>query len=139
MFSNFTTKKIIQFSFVRFCVVGGFLFCLDATILYAFTYGLNFSPNISRFISAIFSMTISWLLHRNYTFSPSKFKLLLEYKKYIICSLLNCTINLSIYIILIEKLLICWQHPILALIAATSISMNFSYFCMKKIVFLKKS
>jgi putative flippase GtrA len=138
MFNSFATKKITQFSFVRFCIVGGFVFCLDAAILYICIYGLNCSPKISRVISAICSITISWVLHRNYTFNPPKFNLLLEYGNYIICSLLSFVINLSVYIILIDKLLICWQYPILALIAATATSMNFSYFFMKKLIFLKK-
>ena len=138
MFNGFATKKITQLSFIRFCIVGGFMFCLDASILYIFIYGLDFSPKISRIISAICSTTISWVLHRNYTFNPSRLKLLLEYRNYILCSLLSFIINLSVYIILIEKLVICWEYPILALIAATATSMNFSYFFMKKLVFLKK-
>ncbi len=128
-------QKIIQSNFFKFCVVGGLMFCLDAAILYGCMYGLNFSPSFARVISAICSITISWRLHRSYTFNSSNYKLLLEYRNYIICSLLSFIINLSAYIILIKKLLIFWEYPILALILATAASMNFSYFFMKKVVF----
>lgn len=129
---------ITQFSFVRFCLVGGFLFCFDAILLYLLIYRLYFSASMARLGSATCSITISWILHRIYTFGPSRSRPLLEYKNYIICSLISFVINLSTYIILIKKLLIFEQFPILALVVATATSMNFSYFCMKKIVFLKQ-
>ena len=131
-------KKIIKFSFARFCLVGGFLFCVDAAVLYLLIYGLGFVPTVARIISASCSITISWILHRSYTFGPSVHRPLREYKRYVFGSLLSFIINLSTYIILIEKWVIFWQYPILALILATAASMNFSYLFMKKIVFLKK-
>ena len=142
MLNLFTIKQIkkilLRFSFARFCIVGGTMFCFDASILYACMYGLQLSPTVARIISSICSVTLSWSLHRSYTFGPSRFKMLLEYRKYIICSLLSFVINLSVYILLVNKLLIFWQYPILALVLATATSMNFSYFFMKKLVFLKK-
>ncbi len=131
-------KRITQFSFARFCLVGGFLFCVDAALLYLLMYSLNFSPSTSRFISASCSVTISWVLHRSYTFGPSINRPLHEYRNYVLGSLLSFVINLSTYIMLIEKFLIFWQYPILALILATAVSMNCSYLIMKKMVFLKK-
>ncbi len=131
-------KKITRFSFARFCLVGGLLFLLDAALLYLLIYGFKFAPTIARVISASCSITVSWVLHRSYTFGPSINRPLFEYKRYIFGSLLSFIINLSSYIILIESWTIFWQYPILAVILATALSMNFSYLFMKKIVFLKK-
>lgn len=125
-------------SFTRFCIIGGLMFFLDLSVLYGIMYKFSLPPHIARVISALCSVTISWMLHRSYTFGPSKFKALLEYRNYVISTVICFIINLSVYIILIKKFSICWQYPVIALIIATATSMNFSYFFLKKLVFIKK-
>jgi putative flippase GtrA len=132
-------KKITEFSFVRFCIIGGILFVIDASLLYLLINWLKYSPIVARLVSASCSITISWLLHRHYTFAPSYDRALNEYKRFVLTSIVGFIINLTTYVCLAKKWQIFWNYPVLALIIATAVSMNFSYFCMKKIVFLNRA
>ena len=131
-------QQITAFSWVRFGLVGGVLFVIDASLLYLLTNWVNYSPVVARLVSASCSVTVSWWLHRCYTFRSVDARVGSEYRRFVIMTIIGFIINLSSYMLLINNWHLCFEYPVLALMLATAISMNFSYFAMKHKVFLSK-
>lgn len=54
--------------FLRFCVVGGAAFFVDAGVLMALTSGAGLDPYLARVASFLAAASFTWWLNRRYTF-----------------------------------------------------------------------
>jgi len=121
--------------FIKFCIVGGLAFILDAGILtLAIKFGL--SPISGRGISFMVATFFTWICNRTFTFRVAKSdSLFKELLRYLGVNILAFSINWLVYIFAINTLTIMYQIPALALIPATAVSMLFNYCGMKKYAF----
>ena len=126
---------LLKGSFIRFCIVGGAAFFVDATVLQTLRTFLDFSPVTARVFSFLVSLTFTWLLNRRFTFQINKRISLKEWFWYLAINCLSTSINWSSYLLLIFSFDIMFDVPVLALIGATSVSLFVNYFGLKKYAF----
>jgi putative flippase GtrA len=81
---------------LRFGIVGGLGFILDAGILRTLVY-LGASPFLSRIASLAAAVTFTWILNRSMTFAASKPPSWREFGAYVLSSLLGLLINYGLY------------------------------------------
>jgi putative flippase GtrA len=88
---------------IRFLLVGGVGFVVDAVALLLMVHGAGMSPIWSRIPSLLIALTVTWWLHRSFTFawargtSPSGS----EWLRFVIVNGFGNALNLSIYWVLV--------------------------------------
>jgi putative flippase GtrA len=81
---------------LRFGIVGGLGFILDAGILRTLVY-FGASPFASRIASLAAAVTFTWILNRSMTFAARKPPSWREFGAYVLSSLLGLLINYGLY------------------------------------------
>jgi putative flippase GtrA len=91
------------FQIMRFLVVGGIGFVVDAVVLLLLVHGAGMSPVWARIPSLLIALTATWCLHRSFTFawrgeiSPSR----REWLRFVVANAFGNGLNLGIYWVLI--------------------------------------
>ena len=118
-----------------FLASGGTAFLTDAGILAALTRGAGMDPFTARLIAIACAMVVAFYAHRTMTFAVKTSPTWHEFAKFIGVATTASVINYAIYagILLIRP----GTDPLVALVAATAISMCFSYAGMRFGVFRK--
>ena len=132
--SRGTSKK-----FIKFLIIGGIAFFIDAGVLQGLVNFLNVDPYSARFISFTYAVIFTWLMNRKYTFSIIFSPSLQEFIKYLATQSIGLAINFTIYSLCILSINLAADYPILALIPATGLALIFNFLSMKKIVFKSDS
>lgn len=81
---------------MRFTLVGGLGFLLDAGILKTLVY-LGALPMVGRVASLAAAVTLTWVLNRSLTFSARKAPSWAEFARYLVSSLIGLMINFGLY------------------------------------------
>lgn len=116
-----------------FLVSGLLAFSVDALILWGLTRGAELDPFSARLIALVFAMVVAWLSHRRLTFNVSTPPTLAEFGRYAAVAWTAATVNYLVYsAILIVRSEVA---PLVAMVAATIVSMCFSYLGMRFGVF----
>ncbi|MEM7619201.1 MAG: GtrA family protein [Pseudomonadota bacterium] len=110
--------------FKRFCISGCVGFIVDAGLL-QLGIGLGFGAIESRIFSLAVALTVTWVLHRNYTFKALAQEPMSQYGKFIIVGLSGAALNFLIFTgILISQPPIT---PFIALVIASAIALIANY------------
>lgn len=119
--------------FLRFALVGGTGFLIDAGLLALLHNGLGIDPFSSRLISICASAFTTWRLNRSLTFGASDRSQASEGFRYAFVAALTAAFNYCLYALA----LIAWPAlpPIAAAIGATLVAMLFSYAGYSRFVF----
>ena len=83
--------------FLRFCVVGGAAFFVDAGVLMALTAGAGLDPYLARVISFLAAATFTWWLNRSYTFELRREPTGSEWAAYVALMTLGAVVNYGTY------------------------------------------
>ena len=118
-----------------FILAGGSAFIVNVIVLFILSEQLAISPLIAQLIGIWASITTSWLINRSKTFPTHQKPSVREYSTYCVSMLFSSFVNYICFVIILSFGGIFNDHPTLALVPATLISMNVSYFCMKYFVF----
>lgn len=121
--------------FGSFILAGGSAFVVNAVVLFILAEVLGLNPYLAQVFGIWASITTSWVINRTKTFPVEQKPTLMEYTAYCISMLFSSAVNYACFVLMLSFGAIFLEHPILALIPATLISMNVSYFCMKYFVF----
>lgn len=119
--------------FVRFALVGGAGFLIDAGLLATLHNGLGLDPFTARLISISASAFTTWRLNRSLTFGASDRSQAVEGARYATVAALTAAFNYCLYALA----LIVWPAlpPLVAMIGATGAAMLFSYVGYSRFVF----
>jgi putative flippase GtrA len=119
--------------FLRFALVGGTGFLIDAGLLTALHNGAGLDPFTARLVSISVSAFTTWRLNRALTFGASDRSQAVEGMRYALVATLTAGFNYCIYALM----LILWPSllPIAAAIGATLAAMLFSYVGYSRFVF----
>lgn len=125
--------KIEAARFVRFALVGGTGFLVDAGLLVALHNGAGFDPFSARLVSITASAFTTWRLNRSLTFGASDRSQSAEGFRYALIAGLTAALNYCLYALT----LIAWPElpPIVAAVGATLAAMLFSYAGYSRFVF----
>lgn len=118
---------------VRFGIVGGIGFAVDASMLAVVHHGLGTNPFAARVVSIILAAFTTWRLNRTVTFEPSGHGQVREGFRYYVVVVFSAGINYAIY----SAILLSNDGfpPILAAVAATACAMTISYIGYSQFVF----
>ncbi|MCX7120290.1 MAG: GtrA family protein [Gammaproteobacteria bacterium] len=129
-------KKPFRSQFCFFALAGGCGFIIDFGVFYLLHLKLNF--DISRVISILCAMTVTWIFNRTLTFKVEKKATHVEWIKYMLVNGTGATINFSIFMLLTRSHPALKQYFIVPFIIATSISMWFNFALAKFYIFKKR-
>ncbi|MDH3194807.1 MAG: GtrA family protein [Hyphomicrobiales bacterium] len=118
---------------LRFGLVGGIGFVVDASMLSVFHYGFGVNPFAARIISIVLAAFTTWRLNRSVTFGPSDHGQAKEGFRYYCVAAFAAAINYGVYSAIL--LAVPGFPPVLATIAATACAMMISYAGYSKFVF----
>jgi putative flippase GtrA len=119
--------------FLRFAVVGGIGFVVDAGLLALLIYGAGLDPFTARLISISIAAFTTWRLNRVVTFGASPTSQVTEGARYMTVAGLAAGLNYAIYALA----LILWRAlpPVAAAVGATLVAMTFSYLGYSRFAF----
>ena len=83
--------------FLRFCVVGGAAFFVDAGVLMALTSGAGFDPYLARVVSFLAAASFTWWLNRRYTFEVEHRPTGSEWAGYVGLMVIGAAVNYGTY------------------------------------------
>lgn len=111
--------------FLRFALVGGAGFFIDAAVLSALIHGLGVDPFSARLVSISAAALSTWRLNRVVTFGASETGQAREGMRYALVAALTAGLNYALYALA----LLVWPTlpPIAAMVGATAAAMLFSY------------
>lgn len=120
---------------MKFLLIGGGTFFVDAGILQVLVAGFDMSPFFARAFSFLSAVTVTWWLNRKYTFKTTEAPNLKEFGRYIMTQGVGLAVNVGIYSLCVVLFDVMRTYPALALIPATSASLICNFISMKFLVF----
>lgn len=127
-------NKTLIYQLVKFGIVGGIGFFVEAFIIYLFNLFSDLNLIIIRFISFPIALLVTWILNRNLTFTSTK-NIISEFLKYSTTQILGIFINIFFYSICILSADFFNDFPIMALAVGSGIAMFFNFFVSRFWIF----
>lgn len=123
--------------FLRFAIVGGSAFVIDAGLLVLLHNGAGLDPYSSRLISICVAAFFTWRVNRLITFGASPSSQATEGIRYATVAGLAACLNYLVY----AAALLAWNGlpPVAAAVIATLAAMSFSYLGYSRFVFYGSS
>ena len=123
--------------FLRFCLVGGIGFLVDAgTLLLLLHVGLD--RYVGRVISYLVAATVTWLLNRLYTFdSTAPQALHRQWARYVAVNAAGAGINYLVYAGSMLASDTLYRHPVLAVAAGSAVALLFNFAANRWLVFAR--
>jgi putative flippase GtrA len=119
--------------FIRFLLVGGCGFVIDAGVTYLLVL-LNLAPWLARIPAIMLAMTFTWLANRYFTYQVKTQRSADEAFRYMLVASLMAGLNYSIYLGLVKYGVL----PVAAVTVATAFQTVISFRCYQFLVFGEK-
>ncbi len=120
---------------MRFCLVGGLGFLIDAGALALLVYGLGLNPIPARVLSFLIAATAAWAVHRRFTFRVTTRPSGLEWLRFVLLNGAGGLINLGTYSALLLQAPPPLGLPIPAVAVGSAVAVVFNYTTAKWLVF----
>lgn len=127
----------LQQRFLRFVLVGGLGFAVDAGLLSLLLHFSAISPYSARILSLSLAITATWWCNRHFTFRAKQPARRSEWLRYFVLMLLGAALNYAIYAVGVSSLpieAVTWR-ALVALCIATLMTMLVNYNSMRLLVF----
>jgi putative flippase GtrA len=122
--------------FLRFSVIGGIGFIVDAGLMLALKPLLGLDALHARPVSVIAAVSITWFLNRRLTFfEAASQKRVQEWFRYATVNGIGALINVSIFYWLMLDVPELKDHPVVALSAASAVALAFNFWGSKSFAF----
>lgn len=119
----------------RFSLVGGLGFVVDAGLLALFTKVMGLNPFGWRLVSFLAAATVTWILHRTYTFAATGLPWRSQWLKFILFNGLGALLNFAVYFALLLYGLAPLNDPLVAVTISAIIAWIFNFIVSKYLVF----
>ena len=129
-----TTSDRTRHRFLRFVLVGGAGFVVDASVLTLLVNGLGYGHYVSRAASFLLAVTFTWWINRHWVFkagAPSG----REYSGYFGVQLIGAFINLADYVLAIELYPELATLPIIPLAIGAAVALPSNFFLARRFVY----
>ena len=121
--------------FLRFCVVGGAAYLVDAGLLIALVSGPGLDPYAARLASFLAAATLTWWLNRHYTFAVSRHVSGREGATYVSFRVLGAAVNYGTYAAAMTWWPPAREHLWLAVALGSIAGLGVNYLTSSRIVF----
>lgn len=119
-----------------FVVVGAVGFLVDASILTALMNGLGLGPYAARAVSFTTAVTVTWYLNRRWVFNRSAVPMSRrEYSRYLLVQIIGATINLGIFVLVIQLVPELTGVPVIPLAIGAGAALLFNFAASSRYVF----
>ena len=119
--------------FLRFAVIGGIGFVVDAFALVALLLWTPLGPFSGRLVSIGIALAVTWLLNRMLTFGPSSRHVAVEGARYGGVGIASAAVNYAAYSVLV--IAVPWLPIVATLAIASIVAMGFSFLGYSRLVF----
>lgn len=109
----------------RFCAVGALGFVIDAGLLIWFTAVWGLDPLLARVFSILLALTMTWAMHRNWTFGSSASPRLAEWGRFAAANIAGGVLNYAVYAAVLIALPAA--TPLMALAAGSAVALAVNY------------
>lgn len=126
-----------QRQFLKFSMVGGVGFVVDAGTYYMLTHYLGGGLVSSRFVSSlVFGMTTTFVLNNFLTFrGQGSGSIFSRYVKFATANIIGNLLNIGTHAVLVENLALFHRIPLLGVVAGTFVGLVFNFVGSKYFVF----
>ncbi|MDD3181874.1 MAG: GtrA family protein [Alphaproteobacteria bacterium] len=129
-------KKPTFIQFLKFGVVGGLGFLVDATFTYLGIYAFAMDRIPAGFFAFPFAVTFTWIGNRLYTFRHIDHDpMAKQLSKFAAVCGIGIVFNRGTYSLLVSTIPFIYDYPILGLMAGSIAAMFFNFFASRKLVF----
>jgi putative flippase GtrA len=125
--------------FLRFCLVGGMAFMIDAMIL-EFLVWAGLPALVARVVSIGVALQFSYLLHSRFTFRDHARSGASTWLSFISSNLIGAIINYGVFCLVLYAQLVESEQisRLMALVAGTAVALFFNYWANRRFVFSRK-
>lgn len=122
--------------FLRFCIVGGLGFIVDAGVLLLLLDHTGLGPYLARLVSFLVAATMNWLLHRRFTFPHApRDRRGRQWAQFIAANSVGGALNYGVYAVLIATSPWFAVAPVRAVAAASAVALGVNFAANRKWVF----
>lgn len=119
-----------------FAVVGAVGFLIDASILTVLMNGFGLGPYAARAVSFSTAVTITWYLNRRWVFDRNTVPMSRrEYSLYVLVQVVGATINLGVFVAVIQWVPSLAQVPVIPLAVGALAALLFNFGASSRFVF----
>ncbi len=131
-------SALVSAQFLRFCIVGGIGFVVDAGVLHLLVASQWAGPYAARVLSFLFAATATWAINRRYTFQVAHASSGQEWARYSVLMLAGAFVNYSVYAGCVMSSMLVRDHLWMGVAAGSVAGMGVNYTSAKS-MFKKKS
>jgi len=121
--------------FLRFCAVGGVGFVVDGGLLTLLMEVFGLGPYSARVVSFLSAATVTWLLHRNFTFRRTEGSRRRQWVRFLAVNGIGAVLNYGVYAACVAFA----PHPVsvpqVALVVGAALALGFNYLSSRFYVF----
>ncbi len=123
--------------FLRFFIVGGVGFIIDAAVLTALVRGLGVDPYSARAASFLAASSTTWWLNRQFTFRSDAHRhpITRQWLIFVLVSIGGALINYGIYVATLQLWPLAQAWPVIGVAFGSLAGMGFNFPASKLIVF----
>jgi len=131
--------------FLRFCLVGGVGFVVDAGVLQVLMSAFGAGLLRGRVVSYLVAATVTWALHRKYTFGDLvreargrdglQTSRVDEWLRFVVANAMGAAVNYGGYVLCVLNGGTFRAYPALAVAVGSALGLVFNYFASKRFVF----
>jgi putative flippase GtrA len=122
-------NKVVR-HLVRFLQVGALGFAVDAGLLWLLVYPLEMPPILSRGISFLATIAVTFVLNARYTFAVRVSES--SKSRYVLIQLIGAVVNFTTYSVLVLGGVL---GPLWSLVVGSALSSAHNFFMMRRFVF----
>lgn len=104
--------------FLRFCCIGALGFTVDALVLLLLIHSLGMSPFAARVLSILVALTVTWVLHRSWTFRTANANRMAEWLRFAVVNGFGGGLNYLVYAAILVAL--PGTSPLVALVGGSA-------------------
>ncbi len=135
---RFPMLRLVIPEFLRFCIVGGIAFVVDATWLELFVH-LGLAIAIARIVSLTIALHVSYFLHGIFTYRGHRGYTRATWTQFLLSNIVGALVNYGIFlgVVALTPFADDRLNRLTGMVVGTILSMGFNYWANKRFAFAR--